>query len=134
MKPAYIREAHRLLRKSIIHVETNDIVLEDDEANDAELHDALRNSDDDGGSGGGHGDDAAPASVAAHPRASDAGEAADVTAEAAVAGHGGSARPADEGTSTERPAKKRRKLQLSYEEYQVRLAVCSAIRGGGSRR
>ena len=42
IRPAYVREAFRLLRKSIIHVETEDVTLEEDEE---EMHDLTESTD-----------------------------------------------------------------------------------------
>ncbi|CAM9654717.1 unnamed protein product, partial [Hapterophycus canaliculatus] len=36
VRPRYVKEAFRLLRKSIIHVEAEDIILEDSEDEEAE--------------------------------------------------------------------------------------------------
>jgi len=56
IKPAYVREAFRLLKTSIIQVETNDVDVEDDEEDDDDNNND-DDDDDDDENGAGHGAD-----------------------------------------------------------------------------
>lgn len=125
IQPQYVREAFRLLRKSIIHVETEDVTFDDEEDDDlgaavgggkGGVDDDDDDDDNQGGGGNGGGDQQA------HP-----GELGADDQEMADAGQGEAAAKAKETeTSSEPPKKKakkskkkkKKKTQITFEEYE----------------
>jgi MCM6 C-terminal winged-helix domain len=91
VRPRYVREAYRLLRKSIIHVESEDVVLEED-SDDEHQHDANNNNNNNGNDDDDNDDnDAAAAVAAAAGRSSRSSSHEDTDAAAATPAAGGTA-------------------------------------------
>ena len=119
IQPQYVREAFRLLRKSIIHVETEDVTFDDEEDDDfgAGVGGGDDDDDDQGGGGGGSGDQQA------HP-----GELGADNQDMADADQGETAKAKEtaETSSSEPPKKKakkskkkkKKKTQITFEEYE----------------
>ncbi|KAG5193120.1 maternal DNA replication licensing factor mcm6-like protein [Tribonema minus] len=147
VRPKYVREAYRLLRKSIIHVESEDVVLEDGDDDDAERRreegdDGAEDGGSDGGGGGGggggsdneHPDDAETAPqysnlVAVRPPGRPGGAAPAAPAAAAAASPpasededgGGGGRGGGGGARRRRAKKggrKRKPTPISFEKFR----------------
>ena len=125
IQPQYVREAFRLLRKSIIHVETEDVTFDDEEDDDLGAGVGGRGTggddddDDDGddqGGGGGGGQQAHPGELGADDQ-----EMADASGQGEAA-----ARAKETEASSEPPKKKakkskkkkKKKTQITFEEYE----------------
>ena len=131
IRPAYVQKAFRLLRTSIIQVETADVDMEDDDDND----------DDDGGGGGSGGEDGGaaigdngrkadmpesetpgvandePETQAFHPGEYDAEE---------VQQQSGDKRTGDTLEPSKRTKKKKKKTKISFEEYEAMANMIAA--------
>ena len=122
IQPQYVREAFRLLRKSIIHVETEDVTFDDEEDDNlgAGGVGGGPGGDDDGdeddNQGGGGGQQAHPGELGADDQ-----EMADAAGQGEAA-----ARAKETETSSEPPKKKakkskkkkKKKTQITFEEYE----------------
>ena len=116
VRPVYIREAFRLLRQSIIHVETEDVTFEDEEESEM-----LR-------AGG----------VVDSGNNDDGGDAATRMGEYGGAGDNGANLPEveDEDGTGEKPAKKAKKpkMQITFEMYQtIANAITTMLRDDEER-
>jgi len=117
IQPAYVREAFRLLQKSIIHVETEDVTFDNEEEDEP-----LGGGDEDDG---GDGDDGTPMETepASHP--GEYTEAEDSQKSAAA--------PAPEDVDTQEPPKpkksKKKKTQITFEEFEsISNAIATYLR------
>ncbi|KAK0551395.1 MCM DNA helicase complex subunit mcm6 [Tilletia horrida] len=125
--PAFVREAYALLRQSIIHVEKDDIDLEDDEEDEDERQPNLngfgggRGDDDDGGDDG---DDDADLPELGPSRGA-AGDGSQIEPESDLGAQGesmemdGSALATAATSSSQAPAQSqpRRKMRITYDRY-----------------
>jgi DNA replication licensing factor MCM6 len=119
IQPQYVREAFRLLRKSIIHVETEDVTFDDEEDDDFGAGagggiggDGDDGDDDDQGGDGGDGQEARPGELGAEDQE--------------MAEQGETAKAKEAESSSEPPKKKakkskkkkKKKTQITFEEYE----------------
>ena len=120
IQPQYVREAFRLLRKSIIHVETEDVTFDDEEGDDlgagiggGDGAGGDDDDDDDDQGGGGDGQEAHPGELGADD-------------DQEMAEQGETAQPKEAEASSEPPKKKakkskkkkKKKTQITFEEYE----------------
>lgn len=146
VRPPYVREAYRLLRKSIIHVDVQDIDLDDgneesdlgtakpianpaEEEHDFDLHppdeddDNDRGDDDGNGEGGGGGTSGALKTTEAETMQSADGETQELDAEAAQ----NKADQSEEATLPKQAAAP--KMKISLEKYQaITLSIVRYLR------
>eukprot|EP00977_Amphora_coffeiformis_P014439 scaffold4052_cov213-Amphora_coffeaeformis.AAC.6 len=112
IKPDYVREAFRLLKTSIIQVETSDVDVEEEDGDDG---------DDDGGnddSGGGEtAMDTNDKEEQDGPESQDGPETQPPMVPPGE--YGGSDPPAEAATEEEAPKPKKKKTKISYEEYEA---------------
>lgn len=125
IQPSYVREAFRLLKTSIIQVETSDVDVDDDDDDGGdgavEETDDAPNDDDDGGENGTESQDAdEPETQAAHP--GEYGGDGEVDPSSNVA----PARPAAGQEAGEEGKKKKKKTKISFEEYEN---IANAVTG-----
>ena len=117
IQPAYVREAFRLLQKSIIHVETEDVTF-DNEDDDDELLGGGNGDDDDGGDGG------APMDT----------EPTNHPGEYAEADESQQEPDAAQDVDTQEPpkpkrSKKKKKTQITFEEFEsISNAIATYLR------
>jgi DNA replication licensing factor MCM6 len=123
IQPSYVREAFRLLKTSIIQVETSDVDVDDDEDGDdgaVEETDDAPNDDDDGGEQGTESQDVddEPETQAAHP--------GEYGGEVAPSSNIPPTRPAAGPEGGEEGKKKKKKTKISFEEYEN---IANAVTG-----
>jgi DNA replication licensing factor MCM6 len=123
IKPDYVREAFRLLRKSIIHVENDDVTFENEDDD---------NDDDDDDGGGDDGGDGMETEPIHHPGEYGADETQEPPSDE-METHEAETRKDDDDDDDEaaekpppkkRSKKEKKKTQITFEEYQ---AISSAI-------
>lgn len=131
VRPSYVREAFRLLRKSIIHVETEDVTLEEDEGGRMDVDNG---EDQDRSHPGEYRPEAEPDTADQQMEdGQDEQAGADKTTEQTHADKG---LPAEEPTLPEEPArKKKRKIQITFEDFDtISLAIATHLRKLESRQ
>lgn len=129
IQPQYVREAFRLLRKSIIHVETEDVTFEDEDDN---VFDDMTGGDDDGDNGDNDGAASVPTgepSAVHHP-----GELGTDMETAEMAQTGKDIAKKEEPSEPPRKKakkskKKKKKTQITFEQYEsISNAIATYLR------
>ena len=119
IQPQYVREAFRLLRKSIIHVETEDVTFDDEEDDDLVAGvggGTGGDDDDDDDQGGGGGQQAHPGELGADDQEmTDAAEQGEAAAKAKET-EASSEPPKKKAKKSKK--KKKKKTQITFEEYE----------------
>jgi len=124
VRPSYVREAFRLLRKSIIHVETEDVTFDegeefDDGPPDDEMEVEEGDADEQGGRQGEEESAPPPAEVVG---VDDMGEAKEAE------GNDATRQPPPKPAKVKK-AKKKKKTQISFEEYEsISNAIATYLR------
>ena len=120
IQPDYVREAFRLLKTSIIQVETSDVDVEDDDDDD--------DDDDNGGNNDINGSDNHDGGDAIDKDGKEEGDGLETQPPMVPPGeYGDSDPPAEAATATaDAPKSKKKKTKISYEEYEAIATMVAA--------
>ena len=117
VRPRYVREAHRLLKTSIIHVEADDVVLDDDGDDDDDGHDGHHGNAPRASGTASGADDDDDDEFPLHTKGLDA-LPTEATGDAAVTAAGEGEQP-PEASAAAAPTQ-RRQVVISNEKFKVR--------------